>query len=230
VTSGPTRVDPATIRSARDLARYLDHTLLAPDAAAADVARRCAEAREHGFAGVCVPAAHVADVRRLLSGTEILAIAVADFPRGEGTTEQRVAEVRGAVAAGAQELDVVIALPALVAGRFADVLDDLRAVVAAAGVPVKVIVETARLGRDQKVVAAALARCAGAAYVKTSTGFGGGGATAEDVALLRGVVGDDLGVKASGGVRTAADALAFIRAGASRVGASASVEIIAGRL
>ena len=119
-------------------------------------------------------------------------------------------------------------LPLVLAGRWAAVLEDHRAVIDAAAVPVKVILETARLDRDAKVALAALVRCAGAAYVKTSTGFGGGGATVDDVRLLRSVVGDALGVKASGGVRTAADALAMVRAGASRVGASASVRIVTG--
>ena len=220
--------DPAAIASPRDLAPYLDHTVLAPDAGRADVERACEEAREHGFAGVCVHARFVADVRRILAGTEAKAIAVADFPKGEGTTAARVAEVREAVRAGAQEIDVVAPLPLVLAGRWAAVLEDHRAVIDAAAVPVKVILETARLDRDAKVALAALARCAGAAYVKTSTGFGGGGATVDDVRLLRSVVGDALGVKASGGVRTAADALAMVRAGASRVGASASVRIVTG--
>jgi deoxyribose-phosphate aldolase len=220
--------DPGTIASPRDLAPYLDHTLLAPDAGRADVDRVCEEAREHRFAGVCVYGRFVGDARRALAGTDVRTIAVADFPRGEGTTAVRVAEARGLVRAGAQEIDVVAPLPLVLAGRWEAALEDLRAVVEAAVVPVKVILETARLARDAKVAAAALARCAGATYVKTSTGFGGGGATVEDVRLLRAVVGDALGVKASGGVRGAADALAMIRAGASRIGTSASVQIVTG--
>jgi deoxyribose-phosphate aldolase len=121
-----------------------------------------------------------------------------------------------------------VRLPALLAGRYEEVLDDLRAVIGAVAVPVKVILETSRLTRDQKVVAAALARCAGAAYVKTSTGFAGGGATVEDVALLRAVVGEQVGVKASGGIRTAEAARAMLAAGASRIGASASVALVSG--
>jgi deoxyribose-phosphate aldolase len=221
-------VDPARIRTPRDLAPFLDHTLLSAGATDADVARVCAEARAYGFAGVCVHAAHVPEVRHLLADTASLTIAVVDFPRGEGTPGARAAEAAAAVAAGAQEIDVVLPLPALLAGRYEAVLDDLLGVVTAAKVPVKVILETARLTPDQKVVGAALSRSAGAAYVKTSTGFGGGGATVEDVALLRKAVGDALGVKASGGVRTAAQALAMIRAGASRVGASACVDIVLG--
>jgi deoxyribose-phosphate aldolase len=153
---------------------------------------------------------------------------VADFPAGEGTTAARIAEAVLAVRAGAEELDVVAPLPALLGGRFEAALADLRAFVRDVHVPVKVILETSRLGGDLSVAAAALSRCAGAAFVKTSTGFGGGGATVEDVARLRAVVGEGMGVKASGGVRTAADALAMVRAGADRIGASASVAIVTG--
>lgn len=222
-------VPPDAVRTPRDLAPYLDHTLLAPGASAKDLARLCAEAREHGFAAVCVHGHAVGEARRLLAGSAVRTAAVVDFPRGDGETAARAAEALRAVRAGAEELDLVAPLPALLAGRFEAAFDDLRAVVAAAPVPVKVILETCRLGRELSVVAAALARCAGAASLKTSTGFGGGGATVEDVALLRAVAGEALGVKASGGVRTAADALAMIRAGADRIGASASVAIVTGR-
>jgi deoxyribose-phosphate aldolase len=221
-------VPAAAIRSPRELAPFIDHTLLSPGASREDVLRVCAEARDHGFAAVCVHRNAVADARRALAGSSVLPIAVVDFPRGEGATGARVVEALEAVRSGAEELDLVIRLPALLAGRHEEVLDDLRAVVRAVPVPVKVILETAKLGREQKVVAAALARAAGAAYVKTSTGFAGGGATVDDVALLRAVVGDELGVKASGGVKTAADALAMIAAGASRGGSSASVAIVTG--
>ncbi|BDG04605.1 deoxyribose-phosphate aldolase [Anaeromyxobacter oryzae] len=221
-------VPEGAIRVPRDLAPLIDHTLLAPGATREDLERVCAEARTHGFAAVCVHRNAVAEARRLLAGTKVLPIAVVDFPRGEAATGARVLEAFEAVRSGAEEIDLVIRLTALLAGRHEEVLDDLRAVVKAVPVPVKVILETARLGREQKVVAAALARCAGAAYVKTSTGFGGGGATVDDVALLRAVVGEEMGVKASGGVKTAADALALVRAGASRIGSSASVAIVTG--
>jgi deoxyribose-phosphate aldolase len=223
-----TIVAAEAIRTPRDLAPHIDHTLLAPGASIADVGRLCAEAREHGFAAVCLHARFVPEARRLLAGTSVRTAAVADFPGGGAATAARVAEVIEVVRAGAEEVDVVAPLPAILSGRWEAAFQDLRAVVGAVSVPVKVILETAKLGPDAKVAAAALARCAGAAYVKTSTGFGGGGATVEDVLLLRAVVGDALGVKASGGVRTAADALAMIRAGASRIGASASVAIVTG--
>lgn len=221
-------VPAEAIRSPRDLAPLIDHTLLAPGATQADLQRVCEEARVHGFAGVCVHRNAVGEARRLLAGTRVLPIAVVDFPRGDGATGARVVEAFEAVRAGAEEIDLVIALPALLLGRYEAVLDDLRAVVRAVPVPVKVILETGQLTHDQMVAAAAVCRAAGAAFVKTSTGFSGGGATLEDVALLRSVVGDALGVKASGGIKTAAAALAMVQAGASRIGASSSVAIVTG--
>jgi deoxyribose-phosphate aldolase len=221
-------VSAEALRTPRELAPYIDHTLLSPGATRADLERTCAEARAHGFAAVCVHRNAVAEAKRLLAGTRALAIAVVDFPKGEGATGARVVEAFEAVRSGADEIDLVAPLPDLLAGNHERALDDLRAVVRAVPVPVKVILETSRLTRDQKVMAAALARCAGAAYVKTSTGFAGGGASVEDVALLRSVVGEEMGVKASGGIRTAADALALLAAGASRIGSSASVAIVTG--
>jgi deoxyribose-phosphate aldolase len=221
-------IPAATIRSPRDLAPFLDHTLLAPGATDADVARVCAEARTHGFGAVCLYPPAVPAARGILAGSAVRIAAVVDFPKGEGATSDRVRAAREAVALGADELDLVAPLPLLAAGRWEAVLSDLSAVVGAVHVPVKVILETTRLSRDAKVAAAAVARCAGAAFVKTSTGFGGGGATVDDVALLRAVVGDGVGVKASGGIRSSADALAMIRAGASCVGASACVAIVTG--
>ncbi len=225
------RVDPATIRSPRDLAPLIDHTVLRSDATADEVAQACRDARAHGFAGVCVREAHLRGVVEALGGGAggPVAIAVADFPRGAAPTADRTAEVGRLVSMGAAEIDVVFPLPALAARRHGDALRDLQAVVAAAGaVPVKVILETAALAAAERAAACALAIAAGAAYVKTSTGFGPGGATEDDVALLRALAGDGVGVKASGGIRTAADALRMVRAGASRIGASASVAIVSG--
>jgi deoxyribose-phosphate aldolase len=224
-----TSLQADALRSARQLAPHLDHTLLAPGATRDELVRLCGEARQYELGAVCVHRHVLADARRLLAGTQVKTVTVVDFPRGEGATGARVIEALEAIRSGADEIDVVAPLPALLAGRYEAVLDDLRAIVRSVPVPVKVILETAALTRDQKVVAAALARCAEAAFVKTSTGFGGGGATVEDVALLRSVVGEELGVKASGGVRTAGDALAMVRAGANRIGTSASVAIVTGR-
>jgi deoxyribose-phosphate aldolase len=217
-----------TLRTPRGLAPYLDHTLLSPGSTRDELVRLCGEARQHGLGAVCVHRHVLQEARRLLAGTQVKAVTVVDFPLGDAATGARVIEALEAVRAGADEIDVVAPLPALLAGRYEAVLGDLRAIVRSVPVPVKVILETAKLTRDQKVVAAALARCAEAAFVKTSTGFGGG-ATVEDVSLLRSVVGDELGVKASGGIRTAADALAMVRAGANRIGSSASVAIVTGR-
>ncbi|HZZ83118.1 MAG TPA: deoxyribose-phosphate aldolase [Anaeromyxobacteraceae bacterium] len=224
---GLARLPPGSICSPRDLAPLIDHTLLREDAGPDDLARTCAEAREHGFATVCVRGHHVAEAARLLEGSGALPIAVVDFPCGEGTTLERVGAARRVVADGAREVDVVLPLALLRARDHRALLLDLEAVVKSiAGVPLKVILETAALSHEEKVAAAALCAAAGAAFVKTSTGYGPGGATAEDVALLRAVVGDRLGVKASGGVRTAAQARALVEAGASRIGASASVAIV----
>jgi len=212
-----------------DLAPLIDHTVLRPEATADEVAKACAEARSYGFAAVCVRPENVALAARLLAGCRTLSIAVVDFPLGTARTAAKVEEARKAIAAGAQELDMVVNLAALHGGDYALVLRDIQAVVEVAGPrAVKVILETGALSRDEKAIGAALAKAAGAAFVKTSTGFGPGGATVEDVALLRNVVGLEMGVKASGGIRTAADARRMVDAGATRIGASASVAIVTG--
>ncbi len=219
---------PARPTSRSELAAFIDHTVLAESATSAQVAQACDEARQHGFAAVCLRAPHVAEARRRLAGSSVKVAAVVDFPLGEGSTAARVAEAAALVADGAEELDLVAPLPDLLAGRWRAAFEDLRAVVAASAAPVKVILETGLLTPDQAAAGAAVARAAGAASVKTSTGFGRGGATIEAVALLRAVAGEVLGVKASGGIRTTAQALALIEAGASRLGASASVAIVEG--
>ncbi len=217
------------VQAPGDLAPLIDHTLLQPGATAEQVRALCAEAVRWGFAGACVRPEWVAEVARRLVGTPVRPVSVVDFPAGQGTTARRVAEALGAVACGAAEIDLVIALPPLLARDYRHVVEDLAEVVGRARVPVKVILETCRLTREQKAAACALASAAGAAFVKTSTGFAEGGATVEDVALLRSVVGERLGVKASGGIRTAAAALRMVEAGADRLGTSASVAIVTGR-
>ncbi len=219
---------PPAIRAPSDLAPLIDHTLLGPGPTADEVRAHCAEAARWRFAGVCGRPEWVAEAARRLAGTGVRPVSVVDFPAGSGTTAERVAEAKGAVACGAAEIDVVIALPALLRRDYRHVLEDLAELVGRAAVPVKVILEACRLSHEQKAIACALAKAAGAAFVKTSTGFGEGGATVEDVALMRSVVGDEMGVKASGGIRTAADALRLVRAGADRLGASASVAIVTG--
>jgi len=224
----PVRAVPVPrVDAPADLAPLIDHTLLRLGAGPADVERACAEARRFGFAGVCVRGEHVARVARLLAGSAVLPVAVVDFPGGAGSPRARAEEARRAAERGAREVDVVVALPALQAGDLGHVARDLEAVVAASGgAGVKVILETGALSNERKAAGAALAAAAGAVFVKTSTGFGPGGATEEDVRLLRAVVGTALGVKASGGIRTAADALRMVRAGASRIGCSASVTVV----
>lgn len=163
----------------------------------------------------------------LLQGSNVKAIAVVGFPLGAATTASKVFEARESVKNGAREIDMVINIGALKGRDFAAVLDDIRQVVEASKpYPVKVILETAGLTQDEKVIGCALSKAAGAAFVKTSTGFGAGGATAEDIELMRRVVGPEMGVKASGGIRTYEDAAKMIAAGASRIGASASVAIV----
>jgi deoxyribose-phosphate aldolase len=212
-----------------ELAPFIDHTLLKADARAEDVRRVCAEARVHRFASVCVNAGRVALAAEALAGSSVLPIAVVGFPLGATSTAAKACEAGRAVADGAREIDMVLDVGALKDRAFARVLDDVAAVVAAVRpVPVKVILETGLLSDEEKAIACLLARAGGAAFVKTSTGFGPGGATAEDVALMRAAVGPELGVKASGGVRTAADALRMVAAGADRIGASASVAIVTG--
>jgi deoxyribose-phosphate aldolase len=220
---------PDAVVAPRDLAPLIDHTLLRLDATAAEVARVCEEARRHGFATVCLRGEWLPDAVLHLAGCAARPIAVVDFPGGEASTADRVRETARWVAAGAAEIDVVAPLPLVAARDWRAALRDLAAVVEAAGpAPVKVILETSRLSREEIAALAAVSAAAGAAWVKTSTGYGARGASVDDVRLMRAVVGDRLGVKASGGVRTAADALALVRAGASRVGASASVAIVTG--
>ena len=167
---------------------------------------------------------------RLLAGCQTVPIAVVGFPLGAALTSAKAFEAREAVRQGAREIDMVINIGALKSKDYALVLEDIRAVVEASRpAPVKVILETSQLTRDEKIISSALSKAGGAAFVKTSTGFGGGGATAEDVALMRAVVGPEMGVKASGGVRNLEDAQKMLQAGADRLGASASVAIVTGK-
>lgn len=224
------RVDMETVRSPADLAPYIDHTLLKPEARAEDVVKLAEEARKHGFATVCVNSTHVATAARVLAGSNTVPIAVVGFPLGASLPSAKAFEAREAIRAGAREIDMVLNVGALKSRDYALVHQDIATVVdASRPLPVKVILETALLTDEEKVLACALSKAAGAAFVKTSTGFGPGGATAEDVALMRRVVGEDVGVKASGGIRSAEDAMKMLRAGANRLGASASVAIVSGQ-
>ncbi len=230
VRSGLTeRVSPDKLRTSRDIAAYIDHTLLKPDATREEVLKLCDEAKQYGFATVCVNSVNVGTAARALAGSSVLPIAVVGFPLGAGLPASKAYETREAVRCGAKEIDTVINIGALRAKDYALVLKDIEVVVQAAKPhPVKVILETSQLKDDEKVIGCALSKAAGAAFVKTSTGFAQGGATAEDVTLMRRVVGDDVGVKASGGVRSTEDAMKMLAAGANRIGASASIAIVTG--
>ncbi|MCA9524844.1 MAG: deoxyribose-phosphate aldolase [Myxococcales bacterium] len=220
---------PGTGRVENGLAGYIDHTLLLPEATREQLAKLAEEARKYSFATVCVNSANVRLMAQLLDGSGVPVCAVVGFPLGAMTPRAKAYETREAIRCGAREIDMVLNIGALKSGDHALVLADIQAVVEAAKpIGVKVILETSKLDHDEKVIACALSKAAGAAFVKTSTGFGGGGATAEDIALMRRIVGAEMGVKASGGVRSKADAEAMIAAGATRIGASASVAIVTG--
>ena len=212
------------------VAKLIDHTLLKPDATAADVEKLCAEARQHGFFSVCVNPVFVPQVKGLLKGSPVKVCCVVGFPLGAQDPQIKLLEARKAIREGAQEVDMVVNVGALKGKDDALVLKDIRGVVEACKdgrALSKVILETALLTDEEKVRACELSMKAGADYVKTSTGFSSGGATAEDVALMaRTVAPKKLGVKASGGIRTLADLVKMVKAGATRVGASASVKIL----
>lgn len=213
----------------QEIARLIDHTLLKPEATAAQVERLCEEARRYRFATVCINPVFVSLAAERLVGSGVEVCAVAGFPLGATTTETKVSEARRAMADGATEIDMVIHIGALKAGDHDAVRDDIAAVADAChagGAQLKVIIETVLLDDAEKVTACQLAQAAGADFVKTSTGFAGGGATVEDVRLMRQTVGPEMGVKAAGGVRTYADAMAMVEAGATRIGASAGVQIV----
>jgi deoxyribose-phosphate aldolase len=229
VREGVARISPDRVRTSSDIAPYIDHTLLKPEATREEVIKLAEEARKYGFATVCVNSANVGTAARVLAGSKTVPIAVVGFPLGAALPAAKAFEAREAVRCGAREIDMVLNIGALKAKDYALVLKDIAAVVEASRPhPVKVILETSQLSLEEKISACTLSKAAGAAFVKTSTGFSGGGATAEDIALMRKVVGDDVGVKASGGVRSAEDAMKMIQAGANRIGASASVAIVTG--
>jgi len=212
-----------------ELARVIDHTLLKPEATREDLRKVCSEAMGHHFFSVCINSVNVPFVKEQLRGSSVAVCAVVGFPLGAMSPSAKAFETTEAVRQGADEIDMVINVGGLKSQDYGLVLDDIARVVGAAqGRVVKVILETGGLTRDEKVIACALSKAAGASFVKTSTGFGPGGATAEDIALMRSVVGPDLGVKASGGVRTADDADRMIASGATRLGASSSVAIVTG--
>ncbi|TDV43326.1 deoxyribose-phosphate aldolase [Pseudomonas graminis] len=217
------KIEPAA------LAQYIDHTLLAADASREQIATLCREAQEHGFYSVCVNSGQVPYAASLLEGQAVKVCAVVGFPLGAGLSDTKAFEAKQAIAAGAGEIDMVLNIGWLKDGLFDEVRDDIAAVEGACGaVPLKVIFETCLLDDAQKTRAAEICRDLNVAFVKTSTGFSRSGATLEDVALMRKVVGQGVGVKASGGVRDYATAVAMIEAGATRLGTSSGIAIVSG--
>src|SRR5512139_736425 len=213
-----------------DLGKLIDHTLLKPEATRDEVVKLCDEARKYRFASVCVNTTWVPLCKSLLAGTDVMVCAVVGFPLGAMTPTAKAYEAREAVRQGAREIDMVINIGALKSRDYETVFEDIcRVVKSSAPAGVKVILETSALDMEQKIIGCALSKLAGAAFVKTSTGFGKGGATVEDIEMMRRIVGTDVGVKASGGVRTAEDAVKMAAAGANRLGASASVAIVTGQ-
>jgi deoxyribose-phosphate aldolase len=213
----------------KDIAASIDHTLLRPEATAADIHKLCKEARQYEFASVCVNPYWVPLAAAELAGSPVKVCTVVGFPLGATGTAIKVAETEAAIRVGAQEIDMVLNIGELRGANYDAVRQDIQAVAGAAhagGAIVKVILETALLDDNQKAIACTLAKLAGAEFVKTSTGFSTQGATVHDVALMRSVVGVEMGVKASGGIRTLEDLRNMAAAGATRIGASASVKII----
>lgn len=209
----------------------IDHTLLKADATSEDIKKLCEEALQYDFATVCVNSSQIPLAAQLLANSHTKPICVVGFPLGAMSSQAKAFEAKEAIAAGAQEIDTVIPVGALKDGNYKYVLSDISAVVEASKpVPVKVILETSLLSEDEKKFACVLSKAAGAAFVKTSTGFGGGGASEADIELMRKVVGPEMGVKASGGVRTLEDARKMLAAGATRIGTSAGVAIVKAEL
>ncbi len=213
------------------MTRYIDHTLLKTEATPAQIDQICREARQYGFASVCVNSLFVPRVYQALLDSDVKTCSVIGFPLGAMPTAMKVAEAENAIGAGASEIDMVMAVGLLKGGELPVVLDDVHAVAEtchASGALLKVILEMGLLSRREKILACLIGQEAGADFVKTSTGFFAGGATVEDVELMRRVVGPRMGVKAAGGVRSLADAQAMLHAGATRLGSSAGVKIAQG--
>jgi deoxyribose-phosphate aldolase len=234
VSAGATRLTSqlGSIPDDPDIASMIDHTLLKPDATADQIAQLCYEARKYQFASVCVNPTHVKLCSELLQGTQVKVCTVIGFPLGASAPEVKAFEAQTALKDGATEIDMVLNIGALKAGDLTLVARDIHEVVKAghaAGAIVKVIIETSLLTNEEKVTACLLSKEAGADFVKTSTGFSGGGATIDDVNLMKRVVGPGMGVKASGGVSDFEDAQSMVEAGATRLGASAGVKIVQGQ-
>lgn len=233
ISAGAERISSTlgVIPNNADLSKMIDHTLLKPDATQEQIAQLCFEARKHGFASVCINPTWVQLCAQLLKGSQVKVCTVIGFPLGATALEVKVFETQNAIDHGATEIDMVVNIGALKARDLELVARDISGIVSAAharGAIVKVIIEAVLLTDEEKTIVCLLSKEAGADFVKTSTGFASGGATINDVALMRRAVGPEMGVKAAGGVRTYEDAENMIKAGATRIGASAGVKIIQG--
>lgn len=214
-----------------ELAAHIEHTNLKPFATLRDIEKLCAEAKKYRFYGVCVNPCWIKEAKKALEGTGIRVISVIGFPLGTSTTASKVCEAQKAIRNGADEIDMVINICFLKSGRYDVVQDEISAVKKACGRKIlKVIIECCYLTDEEKAKACQIAMKAGADFVKTSTGFGSGGATVEDVKLIKSVVGNRIGIKASGGIKTYEGAVRMIGAGANRIGTSSGVEIIKGAI
>jgi deoxyribose-phosphate aldolase len=223
-------IEGSALMATKNIAAMIDHTLLKPEATKQQIETLCQEAKEYKFASVCVNPTWVSTAKELLQGSGVMVCTVIGFPLGATTSETKAFETKNAIEHGAEEVDMVINIGALKDHNDELVEKDIRAVVEAAKgkAHTKVIIETSLLSEEEKIRACELSAKAGADFVKTSTGFSTGGATAEDIALMRKTVGPDLGVKASGGVRSTEDVQKMIEAGATRIGASSSIAIVNG--
>lgn len=213
-----------------DLAKYIDHTQLKPDATKNDIEKLCKEALEHGFKAVCVNPSFVEYAGECLKGKKPFVVAVIGFPFGASQTATKAFEAKEAISSGAEEIDMVVNIGALKEKNYELVYKDIFSVVnEARPCPIKVIIETCYLDRDEKIIASILAQVAGAEFIKTSTGFGNKGANIDDIKLIRSVVGKTMKIKASGGIKNFEDAIRLIEAGADRIGCSSSVNIVMGK-
>lgn len=211
----------------KDLAPYIEHSLLKPDVTKDDIEKHCKEAIEHNFKGVCVNPSFVSFAASILKGKKPIVIAAVGFPLGAMQTSTKAFEAKEAIAAGAEEIDMVINIGALKEKEYQVVYEDIFAVVnEVKPYPVKVILETCYLEKEEKIIACALASVGGASYVKTSTGFGRGGAILEDILLMKSIISEKVKIKASGGIKTYKEAIEMIKAGAVRIGSSSSVNIV----
>lgn len=231
VAAGADRISAKDTKNiGEQLAPLIDHTLLKANATQEEIGKLCEEAKKYSFASVCINPVYVSQVKKLLGNSDVKICTVVGFPLGATTPTVKAIEARDAIASGADEIDMVINVGALKSGNYQLVLDDMKSVrEATRGKVLKTILETALLTKEEKIKACQLAKEAGADFVKTSTGFGPSGATVEDVQLMRETVGHVMGVKAAGGIRTQEDARKMVEAGATRIGASASIAIVLGK-